>query len=337
MPCSPGMKACAASCMHRSRVMDYRAERARQQDKLYQQANGYATEIADLERQARENSPWRTPYLTFKQHLIQTAIPPEMRDMPTPTEARDDGARFLRFNNDVQANEAYLLATALAGEPGVAALRVIQAGEFFYPEHQNIRAAILDLADQGLPHDAAAVTEELRARPLLGEHSRNPASQLPRHMDPEVPARTVDPTEWGLGAWQTHSPLPALAPHFAQNVRSAYRQRYLVDGLQHLSQKAQGSLTWDHTGTIDQDLLGLVREEAAYFLMDMPPMLDQNLQPVKSPDRGQSVTTWTQTVAPTRAVIADPTKNLHLPPLTPPQLSAAGQAVLRQASMSGRH
>lgn len=321
--------------MHRARVMDYRAERDRQRSNLYEEAKGYSTEIADLEQQARENSPWRTPYVTFKQWLVQTAIPPEMREMPQP-QARDDGARFLRFDNDVQANEAYLLATALAGEPGVGALRVIKAEEFFYPEHQNIRAAILDLADAGRPHDAAAVTAELRSRPLLGQGAENTISQLPKHMDPELPARTIDPTEWGLGAWQTHSPYPALAPHFAQNVRSAYRQRYLVDGFARLGQKAQGSLTWDHTGAVDQDLLGMVREEAAYFLVDMPPMLDQNLQPVKSPDRGQSVTTWTQAVTNTRAVIADPTKNLNLPPLAPPQLSEAGQAILRQASMSGR-
>lgn len=413
MPCSPGMKACAATCMHRARVMDYRAERQRQQDVLYQKANGYDTEIADLERQARENSPWRTPYITFQQHLIQTAIPPEAREMPTPR--IDDGARFLQFDNDVQANEAYLLATAMAGEPGVAALRVVGPKEFFYPEHQHIAQAILDLADQGRPHDAAAVTAELRERPLLdmipmsnrmqqerflldamggneqalgtllrmdidrfdpdlqlvgqmvqdhaalgmptdavniqkhldmeGLRGKVPsftpetkrASQLPRHLDPAaVTGRQVDPSEYGLGAWQTHSPLPTLAPHFAQNVRSAYRQRYLVDGLQGLTQKAGGSLTWDHTGSVDQDLLGMVREEAAYFLMDMPPMLDQNLQPQKSPDRGQSVTTWTQRVAPTRAVIADPMKGLNLPPMTPPLLSSAGQEVLRLASSSGR-
>lgn len=411
MPCSPGMTACAASCMHRSRVMDYRAERQRQQDVLYEKANGYPTEITDLERQARENSPWRTPYITFKQHLVQTAIPPEMREMPEPTTLQT-GERFLRFDNDVQANEAYLLATALAGERGVEALRVIGPEEFFYPEHQNIAKAIVDLADAGRPHDAAAVTAELRERPLLdmvatpinhrlqqerfllnamGGNERDlatllrmdidrfdpdlrlvgqmvqdyaslgmptdavniqkhldmeglggkvptftqetkRASQLPRHLDPAaVTGRQVDPSAYGLGAWETHSPLPSLAPHFAQNVRSAYRQRYLVDGLERLTQQAKGSLTWDHTGSVDQDLLGMVREQAAYHLMDMPPMLDHNLSPVKSPDRDQSVNTWQQRVTSTRAVIVDPTPpGLNLPPLTPPDLSPAGRAVLHQ-------
>lgn len=333
MPCSPGMTACKATCLHRAHIESYRAERARQQEDLYAKAGGYSTEITDLERKARENSPWRTPYVTLKQWLVQSRIPSEVRDMPEPAALREpDGPRFLQFENDIQANEAMLLATAMRGEPGVEALRVIGRDEFYYPEHQNIRQAILDLADQGLPHDAAAVTEELRNRPLLDAFpTDNPATQLPRHMDPTVPARTVDPSEWGLGAWETYGPPAALAPRFAADVRSAYRQRYLVDGFTRLTQQAKGSLTWDHTGAVDQDLLGMVREKAAYHLMDMPPMLDHNLKPVQNPDRDQSVTPWAQKVTRTSVAIADPMKDLKIP--VPPTLSPATQQAL---SRSGR-
>ena len=72
MPCSPGMVACAATCLHRALVEDYRAERARQEDVAEAASLGYATEwalyVADH------------PLVTFGAWLRFTAVPAEARE-----------------------------------------------------------------------------------------------------------------------------------------------------------------------------------------------------------------------------------------------------------------
>lgn len=71
MPCSPGMRACHAKCLHRERAQDYRRERARQLLVAESRTHGYATELAEWFEQR--------PLLTFKDWLIATATPAEVR------------------------------------------------------------------------------------------------------------------------------------------------------------------------------------------------------------------------------------------------------------------
>lgn len=48
MGCAKRMAGCPASCGHRCLVMDYRAERGRQEDAAWEQAKGYDTEYREL-------------------------------------------------------------------------------------------------------------------------------------------------------------------------------------------------------------------------------------------------------------------------------------------------
>lgn len=72
MPCSPGMVACVATCLHRALVEDYRAERRRQEDAAEAASLGYATEWAEYTA--------ANPLVTFGAWLKFTAVPPELRE-----------------------------------------------------------------------------------------------------------------------------------------------------------------------------------------------------------------------------------------------------------------
>lgn len=48
MGCQKRMAGCPVTCGHRCVVMDYRAERGRQEGAAWEQAGGYATEYAEL-------------------------------------------------------------------------------------------------------------------------------------------------------------------------------------------------------------------------------------------------------------------------------------------------
>lgn len=61
MPCSPGMRACRALCVHREMVQAYRLERGRQEVEREEATGGYATEIAEY-----------PPLITFKDWLVGT-------------------------------------------------------------------------------------------------------------------------------------------------------------------------------------------------------------------------------------------------------------------------
>lgn len=62
MPCSPGMRSCKASCLHRQSVLAYRLEREHQEQVADAESIGYATE--------REEWLERHPLITFRDWLI---------------------------------------------------------------------------------------------------------------------------------------------------------------------------------------------------------------------------------------------------------------------------
>lgn len=64
MPCSPGMKKCPTTCLHKRHVRGYNEERQRQETKAEEDSSGYATELASYLEQH--------PLLTFKDWLIHT-------------------------------------------------------------------------------------------------------------------------------------------------------------------------------------------------------------------------------------------------------------------------
>jgi hypothetical protein len=65
MPCAKGMARCRLGCLHRALVLDYRAERERQQHAAERHSRGYATELAEyLEAH---------PLLTFRDWLRWTS------------------------------------------------------------------------------------------------------------------------------------------------------------------------------------------------------------------------------------------------------------------------
>lgn len=72
MPCSPGMRGCRRGCLHRQLVMDYRAERWRQEALREEATGGYATELAE-----------HAPIVTFRDWLEQHRADPDDRE-PTP-------------------------------------------------------------------------------------------------------------------------------------------------------------------------------------------------------------------------------------------------------------
>jgi hypothetical protein len=65
------MAGCAVSCLHRQLVMDYRAERHRQERVAERASKGYRSELAEhLEHQ---------PMVTFRDWLMGTTVPEEVR------------------------------------------------------------------------------------------------------------------------------------------------------------------------------------------------------------------------------------------------------------------
>lgn len=227
----------------------------------------------------------------------------------------DEVARF--FGNGAQPGrlrerdlrERDLLGMAMASPHGVAALRQLRPEEFTVPVNQNVARAILDLADQGRPHDAAAVTAELRARPLPGADG---SSQLPAHLDPLMPRRTVDPRAYGLGAWENNSLAPAgRAPLVAREIRALARQDAAVQAAYSALHDYRRALAFDQTGRLEQDGVGLVTKELADKMVSLPKQLQADIE---------EMTPWE---SPTRS------RSLGLP--SPPNLSRSGREALRPA------
>lgn len=113
-------------------------------------------------------------------------------------------------------DEVTLVSAALASDEAVKSLRWVETKEFRDPQLRNVAQAILDLAEEGEPHDAEAVTTLLRTR-----------HQLPPQWDPEMPIRDVDPRGYALGAWESTAMPPEYAARCAVEIRQRYALHYV--------------------------------------------------------------------------------------------------------------
>ena len=196
-------------------------------------------------------------------------------------------------------------------DEGARALQHIGPEEFSVPLHRDVARAVVYQHRRGEPHDAAAVSDMLRD-----------AGRLPARMDPQACKVTVDPREYGLGAWETYAPMPAHAPAYAQAVRTEYRSRYLEEVCEETAALARGGIEYGPTGLPDNDLAGNARRHLAEKLVAMPKELGPDLKERASTGSSANVETWDmEPVVVERTWQVPP--DLHLPP--PPALSTAGR------------
>lgn len=371
MPCTKRMAGCGLECLHRQRVETYKWDRINWNQRLENTALGYTQEGIDF-REAE-------PPPTFKKHLIQTRGENPVVDVPydkqpklTPQQITE-GKAYIRelIQGDLAGAaelvdarkalaEAYqdsapaalsvtqarmgvereLLGTVMKAPSAVAALQVLDIDrELLHPLHRNVAHAITDLAVQGKPYDAAAVTDELRGRPLLDVETYpaavtdkpygidNPwtpsppaqASQLPWHMDPEQVHPSIAPEKIGLHEWE-HNALPAqAAPTYAMEIRTAYRGDYIAQVCERGAQLARGATAESVNGFPGTDSVGTVLGQVAQDLVNVPPELGHDLKPLQ---RGQAPDPSSiRTVVPSQYDLAMPHK---------PVLSAASQKILAQ-------
>jgi hypothetical protein len=206
---------------------------------------------------------------------------------------------------------------AMRTDAGLAALRDLRPEEFWQPVNQNVAKAILDLASEGRPHDAAAVSEELRRRPMSGAGA---ATQLPYELDPRKSPRRVNPAAYGLGAWETVTLGAATrAPVLAREVRSLYRQDRMAAAAHQAVRQYRSGLQRDGGGALESDQLGEVTLTLAQQLTQMP----KELHPEFRHDTERSVAVWDS--RPTTPVSS---ATISLP--SPPTLSPAGRNALRR-------
>jgi len=164
MPCSKGMRSCAALCGHRALVEGYRDERRRQWSELIEFTKGYDTEVTERLVELRENG---TPLIDYKTWLKQNARPPEDRDMPTP-----EGADALLSPSGIgdPAAEQILLATVMEHPEHAGYLQQFRPGEFTTLLHQKVAAGIQDLDRQGIEPHAETVEAWIRENREYGPH-----------------------------------------------------------------------------------------------------------------------------------------------------------------------
>lgn len=244
-----------------------------------------------------------TPRLSAAATPVRVTLPPEPPDFDLAMRQFTSGTQGER-----DLTERELLGHAMGGEHGLAALRELKVREFSMPVNQRVAQVILDLADAGQPYDAAAVTEELRNRPLADfptEESRL-NTQLPRELDPKhIMGGRADPSTVGLGAWQTvRLASETRAPLCAVEIRAAHRRDLGMAAARQAWHAYNGSLDVDRAGRLVEDGVGLVTKDLADHLVSIP-------RPLTFPEAA-----------------ACPSQDLHLP--TPPTISPAGQAVLRR-------
>jgi len=326
MACPPGMRGCAATCGHRMFVEGYRQERKRMEIAGENASLGYAEELRDwLEA---------NPIPTFKDWLIQSKREP----MPEPINYPEP-SQFMRFTTEAEANEASLLAIAMNTEDGVEMLRVLDVDqEFTNPFHTQIAHAITDLADSGQAHDAEVTTDLLRGRGQLppqwdpARPMRSAEAPLQVHqaspLDLDVPLRTVDPTRYGLGAWQAHAMPGYSAGSFASDIRADYLPRHLVDITERATALADAAVASGDVAAVKTARLAMAQE-----LVDFPPELGYDGKPKMATsaaavpldekwNKHGEAPVWTPTPVGSERVVRD----LRLP--KPPALSPIGRQVL---------
>jgi hypothetical protein len=159
-------------------------------------------------------------------------------------------------------NETGLLGAAMVSDEALPALQTVR-NEFTDVFHENVGKAILDQAADGAAHDAETVTAVLRER-----------DQLTIGADPEFPMRTVEPSEYGLGAWAKGAN-PADANALAQAMRQDTRGRYLEGVGERAAASAREALEAGEDP-------GLAFARTANDLVAMPARLDLDLQEVRN-------------------------------------------------------
>lgn len=373
MPCAKGMTGCANSCLHRQRVETYKWDRISWESRLEDTARGYKAEEIDFRRD--------DPPPTFKDHLIHTRGETHMVDVPydkqpkLSTEQIAEGRAHIRelIQGDIKAtaaeiaarqeaffayqkaahgthapteirlaNERELLGTVMKAPSAVGALQVLDTDrELLHPLHRNVARAITDLAEQDKPYDAAAVTDELRDRPLLDVErypaavtdqpygTDNPwtpsppaqASQLPWHMDPESIHPSMAPEKIGLYEWE-HNALPAqVAPTYAMEIRTAYRGDYIAQVCERGASLARGVTDASVNGWPGTDSVGTVLGQVAQELVNVPPELGYDLKPANRNVEASSIRQVT------------PTRDLGLP--AQPVLTTVGAETLARRLATG--
>jgi hypothetical protein len=278
-------------------VNDYRQERERQEIVAENASLGYGTEykewVADHPLPTlkewmlhREKGPDMEPTVperasikdaeqwtwTKEAQPAQIARFREMEAADRATEAAAEKVEMQRYLAvDVEPptlqevrdyNETGLLGAAMVSDEALPALQTVR-NEFTDVFHENVGKAILDQVNDGAAHDAETVTAVLRER-----------GQLTIGTDPEYPMRTVEPSEYGLGAWAKGAN-PADANALAQAMRQDTRGRYL-EGV------GERALTSAREALEAGEDPGLAFARTANDLVAMPPKLDLDLQEVRN-------------------------------------------------------
>lgn len=235
--------------------------------------------------------------------LVLPALPPPPADLDLAYRQFTSGAQGER---DLVERE--LLGHAMGSEVGLRELRKLSPREFSIPINELVARTIVELADAGKPHDAAAVTETLRNRPLhdgpaLGPH-RN--TQLPSALNPaQIKMGKADPASVGLGAWETvRMASDARAPQCAVEIRAHHRRDLGMAAARRAWHRYNDGLDIDRTGRLVEDGVGQVTKDLADHLVSIPRGLTPPLRP------------------------AGLSTDLRLP--DPPKLGPAAQAVLRR-------
>lgn len=263
MPCTPGMTGCKASCAHRDFVLNYRAERYRQEIALVEGNLGYATEIADAKRVMAENGK---PMITFRDALLH-------REKP-PVEARE--VSNLDYGN--QMAEESLLAIAMSTPNGLPYLKALGLEEFQTPLAREIYTAIRDLETSGIRADALAVEAELRSRGIASTPEWDSSFAL---------GDREDRYKLGLQGWEyTAAPL-ITASSFQKEIRTHY-QAYQTERIYSWAKTAMHEVI-DSGPTPEK--IAWVHRQVAEQMTKIKPSLSQpsvSLTPAPSQHRAQA-------------------------------------------------
>lgn len=354
--CQPKMAGCDLSCGHLRKVWDYRYERQRQELVALDRSGGYAPEYADEvrdnplihfrqflqqtkgEREAamaewKPDEAWtaeahRIDRLTKTDRTQEAALTAqegrrarEWQEWAEPSRPGVDSVR--------DSHEQGLLGSAMRDDAALPALRALDIeNDFANGFHQHVAHAVLDLSDGNLTaverdnRPTAVEREHLGMPPYT--HGSDPVTdllrergQLPFHLDPEMPLWEVDRGTYGIAAWESGALPPAASVDFAHDIRGQAQTRHL-EGIGVRAGEAARGIAGTDVG-FGTNGMRWTRENVARELLEMPPELGWNLEPVSWADP-----------SPTSLSVPNGLRHdsldLRLPP--PPILSAAGRAAL---------
>lgn len=242
------------------------------------------------------------------QPYVPAVLPPPPPDHDRAHRMFSQAAGEHPQHRDRTLRERDLLGCAMANPAALGELLKLEATEFWDPFNQHVATVLRDHAAEGLPTNAAAVTDELRSR-----------GQLPTWADPTTP-RAFDPRSHGIGAWETIALAPdSRAPQLAREVRSLYRRDRLIQIAHNATRGYRHALAFDRTDRMEADQLGSVTLDLANELVAVP----KELYPEHGVEMNESVETWALP-----ATTPPQTQgSLNLP--SPPPLSPAGQEAIR--------